>query len=121
MLRGVRGATTVEQDSPEEIYQATRELLLDMLGKNGIEREDIASVFFSTTPDLRSAFPARAARDPDVGFEGVPLMGMQESPIEQGLPRCIRILIHWNSEKQQRDIVHSYLRAAQKLRPDLSS
>lgn len=116
--RGVRGAITVESNTPEAILQATRELLLAMAEANGITPADIASIIFTVTPDLNAAYPAQAARE--LGWRHTPLMCATEIPVPAGLPRCVRVLMHWNTEKRQEEIVHVYLRDAQTLRPDLT-
>ncbi len=97
--------------------EATRELLLAMVKANGIDPADLASGLFTVTPDLDAAFPARAARD--IGWTLVPLFDALEIPVPGSLPRCIRVLLHWNTDKAQGDIVHVYLRGAESLRPDL--
>jgi chorismate mutase len=117
MIRGVRGATTVHANDAAEILAATQELLREMISANGIEEEHVASVFFTTTPDLTAVFPAQAARS--LGWTRCALMGSQEADIENGLPLCIRILIHWNTTKALSEIRHVYQRAAVRLRPDL--
>ena len=117
MVRGVRGAITVDVDHAETIWQATRELLSQIIEANNIQEEDVASVFFTTTPDLVSAYPARAARD--MGWTQTALMGMQEVAVPGGLERCIRILIHWNTDKHIDELEHIFLRGAVILRPDL--
>lgn len=117
MIRGVRGAITVTNNDAREIVDATKELLLDMIAKNEIRDEDIASIFFTLTDDLNAEFPAVAARE--LGMKDVPLICAREISIEKAMKKCIRILIHINSTKAQKDIVHSYLREAVKLRPDL--
>ena len=117
-LRGVRGATTVSHDQGDEILNATHELLEAILQANPtLQPGDLASVIFTTTPDLRAAYPARAARE--LGWTEVPLMCAQEIPVPDGLPLCIRVLLHWNSDLLQSAIHHVYLRQAVKLRPDL--
>ncbi len=119
-LRGVRGATTAAQDQAEEILSATRELMEAILQANpALQPEDIASVIFTTTADLRAVYPAQAARE--LGWTDVPLMCAQEIPVPEGLPRCIRVLLHWNTELPQVAIRHVYLREATRLRPDLNS
>jgi chorismate mutase len=117
MFRGVRGATTVENDDPDAILSATRELLQEMIRINGIDEEAVASVIFTTTPDLTAAFPAQAARG--IGWHRTALLGCQEMDNPNGLPRCVRVLIHWNTEKTLDQILHVYMRGAEKLRPDL--
>ena len=116
--RGVRGATTVENDDREEILNATRQLLALMIRQNEIQSEDVASVQFTVTADLKSEFPALAARQ--LGWLEVPLLCGYEVSIEGSLERCIRILLHWNTEKVQSEIHHVYLHEAKRLRPDLS-
>ena len=115
--RGIRGATTVETNSEPHILEATRQLLTHMVEANGIEVADIASAFFTATPDLTAAFPAQAARD--LGWHQVPLLDAQEIPVPGSLPRCVRVLVHWNTSKPQEEVRHSYLCEAVRLRPDL--
>lgn len=119
-IRGVRGATTVTSDDPDLIQQATRELLEMILYENGgIRLEDIASAFFTTTEDIASTYPALAARQ--MGWDHVPMMCAREIPVPDSVPLCIRVLIHWNTDKEQNEIQHVYLRDAVKLRPDLAA
>lgn len=119
-VRGVRGATTVNRDEPDEIITATHELLETILRKNPtLEKEDLASVFFSLTPDLSSTYPARAARL--IGWNRVPLFCAQEIPVPGSLEKCIRVLLHWNTSLRQDELNHVYLREAVTLRPDLES
>ncbi len=117
--RGVRGATTLEQNDREQILSATRELLALMLRQNEIETCDIASVIFSTTPDINAEFPALAARQ--LGLLDVPLLCGHEMTVPGSLPMCIRILLHWNTDKPQSEIHHVYVREAVRLRPDIQS
>ncbi len=120
MVRGIRGAITVEEDTPEAIHQATRELLLRMLEANGIKSyEELAAVIFTVTHDLASAFPAEAARQ--IGMHRVPLLSAQEVPVPGSLPRVIRVLALWNTDTPQDRVRHVYLREAVRLRPDLES
>jgi chorismate mutase len=117
-VRGVRGATTVDQDQAEDILSATRELLQAILQANpAMQPENIASVLFTTTADLLSVYPARAARE--MGWVEVPLMCMQEIPVTGSLRMCIRVILHWNTTLHQAEIRHVYLRKAEVLRPDL--
>ena len=117
MIRGIRGATTVESNAGEAILEATQELLAAMIEGNGIVEEDVASVLFSATPELDDTFPAQAARR--MGWTRTALMGFQEADVKQGLPNCIRVLIHWNTDNSLDDIRHVFLRKAVALRPDL--
>ncbi len=116
-LRGVRGATTVEVNTAESILEATRTLLQELIEINGIEEEDVTSVFFTMTQDLNAAFPAKAARD--LGWSKTALLGMQEVDVPNGIPMCVRILIHWNTERSLDEIRHVYSKGALILRPDL--
>ncbi|WP_146370412.1 chorismate mutase [Symmachiella macrocystis] len=119
-VRGIRGATTVDIDTPEEIRAATRELLIAVLKANQVEEfDELASVFLTTSHDLTSAFPAAAARE--LGMDLVPLLCATEIAVPGAMPRCIRVLMHINTDRSQQEITHVYLREAQKLRPDMSS
>jgi len=118
-VRGVRGAIDVSDDRPEEILFATRELISGMLEANPeLRSEDITSVIFTTTDDLNSAYPARAARE--MGWNAVPMICSREIPVPGGLPRCIRVLLHWNTDLGQQAVRHIYLSGAGGLRPDLN-
>jgi chorismate mutase len=117
MIRGVRGATTVEADTKDEILTATRQLLALMIRVNQIQSEDVASALFSVTADLNAEFPALAARQ--LGWLEVPMLCTHELSVPGSLPKCIRILVHWNTEKTQSQIQHVYIREAVRLRPDL--
>ncbi len=117
--RGIRGATTVEENSSAAILKGTRELLALLIRANGIEPEDVASVIFTTTPDLNAEFPALAARQ--FNWMNVALMCSHEMGVPGALSKCIRILIHWNTDKTADDVVHVYIRGAEKLRPDKAS
>jgi chorismate mutase len=116
-FRGVRGATTIDEDTPEAILTATRELLQAIITANQLNEDDVASIIFTTTPDLRATYPAKAARD--LGWNQVALLGCQEMDVPNGVPRCIRILIHWNTDRQADQIQHIFMRGAAVLRPDL--
>ena len=116
--RGVRGATSVEENNRHAIIAATRELLERMIAANGIMIEDIASVIFTTTNDLDAAYPARAARE--MGWTEIPLSCVQEMTVVGGLSRCVRVLLLWNTETPMHAINHVYLRRASILRPDLA-
>jgi chorismate mutase len=116
-LRGIRGAITVEANTAEAILAATRELLLALQRANGFQVEEIASIFFTATPDLNAQFPALAARQ--LGWTQVPLLCSVEMDVPTGVPRVIRVLVHWNTDRRGDEIVHVYLRDAARLRPDL--
>ncbi len=116
--RGVRGATTAEENSSEEILKAARQLLALMIRQNGIQEEDMASALFTTTSDLNAEYPALAARQ--LGWLAVASECVQEVDVPGSLPRCIRILLHWNTDKPADQIVHVYIKEAAGLRPDRS-
>jgi chorismate mutase len=116
--RGIRGATTVDQNSRESILDATRELLERLIHENDIREEDIASAIFSTTPDLNAEFPAVAARQ--LGWLDTALFCTNEMAVPGSLERCIRVLIHWNTTRRASEIRHVYIRGAQNLRPERS-
>ena len=116
LCRGVRGATTVTSDDKEEILEATRELLYIMIRANGIDPNDVASGIFTTTIDLKTTYPALAARQ--LGWYDVALLCSHELDIIGGLPMCVRVLLHWNTTKTPQEIIHVYLREAQTLRKD---
>ena len=114
--RGVRGATTADANTREDILRATRELLAMMIRQNGIRSEDVASAIFSTTSDLNAEFPALAARQ--LGWYDVALLCNHELDVPSSLQGCIRILLHWNTAIASSDIVHVYIKKAAHLRPD---
>lgn len=118
VVRGIRGATTVERNEEQDILDATLELLQYITRENEVDPELICSVFITTTHDLTATFPARAIRQLP-GWELVPLMCSLEIPVEPSLPRCIRLMVHVNTDKSQREINHVYLNEAKVLRPDL--
>ena len=116
-VRALRGATTVETDTPEEISSRTLEVLHALLEQNSLEHQDIISIFFTATPDLVSAFPATGPRLN--GFGDVPLMCAQEIAVNGSAQRCVRILLHVNTDKARSELHHVYLHGAQGLRDDL--
>lgn len=116
--RGIRGATTIEENTREAILERTRELLMGMIMLNGIKLEDVASVIFTTTLDLNAEYPAVAARQ--LGWHEVPLLCAHEMAVPQSLQKCLRILIMWNTTRSQAEIQHLYIHGAVNLRPDRS-
>lgn len=114
----VRGATTCEADSKEEITRATQELVAAIMDKNSISQKQIVSILFTATSDLVQEFPATAARG--LGLDDVPLMCAQELNVVGSLPRCIRVMMHIVADKQKSDIHHIFLGNAQSLRKDLT-
>ena len=117
-LRGVRGATTADENSRDAILLATRQLLALMIRQNEIDSADVASAVFTTTTDLDCEFPALAARQ--LGWLDVPLLCTNEIDVVGSLRLCVRILVHWNTSKSQQEIKHVYVKGAVQLRPDLS-
>lgn len=113
--RGIRGATTVEQNTSEDILEGTAELLTVLARLNDLAPDDVASAFFTTTIDLDAAFPALAARD--LGWTEVPLMCAHEMAVGGALAKVVRILLHVNTDRSPREIRHVYLRGARTLRP----
>jgi len=116
--RGVRGATTVTANTREAILEETAKLLALMIRFNAIEKTDVASAIFTMTTDLNAEFPALAARQ--LGWLDVPLLCTNEISVVGGLDKCIRILIHWNTDRSQHEIHHVYVNEAVRLRPDKS-
>jgi len=116
-LRALRGATTCDADTPDEIYEATRELLTRMMERNELAHDDVVSVLFTTSPDLRSAFPATGARG--VGFGDIPLMCASEIDVPGAMTRCVRVMMHVYTTRGREEMRHVYLRKAQALRDDL--
>lgn len=119
-VRGVRGATTIEENTLEGVEEATIELISLMEMANGIDPIDIVSVIFSVTPDINAAFPARFART-RLGWEYVPLLDLQHMEVEGSLSHCIRVLMQINTPLLQHQIQHIYLRRARVLRPDIET
>ena len=112
--RGIRGATTAEDNTVDAIYAATRELLGQLIGANEIEERDVAAVHFTMTPDLNAGFPAAAARQ--LGWNDTALMCSSEIAVPNSLPACVRILILVNTEKEPKDLINIYLRGTEVLR-----
>ena len=119
LTRGVRGATTVKANTREAILEATTELLQAMAEANGLDSEDVASAFFTSSSDINAEFPALAARQ--MGWTDVALLCGHEMQVPGSLLMCLRILLHVNTEKKASDIVHVYLHGARALRPDFES
>jgi chorismate mutase len=118
-VRAIRGATTASDNTVEAIRDAVLELLDEIESRNQLDPEEIVSVIFTATRDLNAIFPAAIARQRP-HWENVPLLDVQQMQVEGSLQRCIRVLIHLNTPKPQKEISHSYLRQAQNLRPDWS-
>ena len=116
-VRAIRGAITVAADEGDAIVAATEELLAAMLTRNEVAPDDVISALFTTTPDLTAEFPAAAARR--LGLADVPLLCAAEIAVPGALPRCVRVLLHVDTERARAEIDHVYLGAARSLRADL--
>ncbi len=119
MIRAVRGAIQVDQDAPDDVLAATRELITEVVRRNGIDPDELISIVFTLTPDLTSCFPASAARD--LGLVDVPLLCATEVGVPGAMPRVIRLLAHVESDRPRSSVHHVYLRGAARLRPDLAA
>ncbi|MFW6237998.1 MAG: chorismate mutase [Halanaerobiales bacterium] len=117
-MRGVRGAVTVNEDLPREIIRVTKKLLEAVIEENSIQEEELVSMCFTATSDLKSEYPSVAARK--MGFTGVPLLNFQEMEVEGSLPHCIRLLVYIDRNCSLEEINHIYLGEAKSLRPDLA-
>jgi len=116
-VRALRGATTVDEDTPEQVRSRTVALLSQMLAANDIQHDDLISVILTATDDIHSMFPALAAREHGLG--DVPLLCARELDIEGATPRCIRILMHMTTDRARGELHHIYLEGAADLRDDL--
>lgn len=116
-MRALRGATTVDEDTEEQIHTRTTELLERLFEANGLDHDDLISILFTATDDLHSCFPAAAART--FGLGDVPLICARELDIVDGQPRCIRLLMHLWTERPRSEMHHVYLHEARTLRDDL--
>jgi chorismate mutase len=116
-VRALRGATTVDADTPEQVTERTCQLLTAMLERNGVEHEDLISILFTATPDVSSMFPATAART--LGLGDVPLLCASEIDVPGATPRCIRVLAHLTTDRSRAELHHVYLEGARGLRDDL--
>jgi chorismate mutase len=116
-VRALRGATTVDRDTVPQVTERVQALVNAMLARNGAAKDDLISVLFTATEDLRSMFPATAARG--VGLGDVPLICAREIDVEGGTPRCIRVLMHLNTDRSRAELHHVYLEGARGLRDDL--
>lgn len=117
-IRAIRGAITVDADTPEEIATRTTTLLATLYERNGLVHDDVISILFTATQDLASAPPAAAARG--FGLVDVPLLCAQEMPVIGSLPLCIRLMLHVETERTRDELRHVFLRGATSLRPELS-
>src|SRR4051794_29393155 len=117
-VRALRGATTLDEDTSEQMQVRVKALVATLFERNGLEPDDVISVVLTATPDLHSAFPATAARA--AGLDDVPLLGAQELDVEGSLPRCVRVMLHIETERPRAALHHVFLEGAVKLRPDLA-
>lgn len=117
-IRAIRGAITVDADTPDEIADRTTTLLAALYERNGLSHDDVISILFTATQDLASAPPAAAARA--FGLVDVPLLCAQEMPVIGSLPLCIRLMLHVETDLMKADLRHVFLRGATALRPELA-
>jgi chorismate mutase len=118
-VRALRGATTVDDDTPEQITERVKALMAALFERNGLDNDDVISLLVTGTPDLHSYHPATAARS--FGLPDVPIMGAQELAIEGSLSHCIRVMLHIETERSKDDLRHVFLEGARVLRPDLDT
>ena len=116
-VRALRGATTVDADTDEQVHQRVKALVVEMLERNGVDKEDIISILFTATDDIRSVFPATAARA--AGLGDIPLLCARELNVRGGTPLCIRVLMHLTTDRSREQLRHVYLEGAKGLRDDL--
>ena len=116
-LRAVRGATTLDEDTKDEVHLRIQELVSEMLKRNELDTDDLVSIIFSTTADITSAFPATGARE--LGLDDVPLLDLRQPDVVGSLGLCIRVLMHCYSDLSRKEIRHVFLNGARVLRPDL--
>lgn len=116
-LRALRGATTLDSDTKDQVMERTAEMVRTMMERNDIARDDIVSLLFTATGDVRSEFPAAAARA--IGISDVPLLCARELDVEGAVPLCVRVMMHLYTEKEPAALRHVYLHGAKMLRLDL--
>jgi chorismate mutase len=118
-VRAARGAIVVAEDTPDRLHAATGKLLEALLERNAVDHDDMISILFTVTDDLRSAFPAEAARR--MGMGDIPLLCAREIPVEGSMPSVVRVLMHFHTDLALRDVAHVYLDGAERLRDDLDA
>ena len=116
-VRALRGATTVDADTSEQVHERVQALLVAVLERNGVSKDDLISIVFTATDDIHSMFPAAAARA--IGMGDVPLLCARELDLDGGTPLCIRVLVHVTTERSRSELHHVYLEGARGLRDDL--
>ena len=117
-VRALRGATTVDADTAEQVHERTSALVKEMLARNGVHPDDVISILFTSTGDIRSAFPATAARA--MGLVDVPLLDARQPEVDGALPRCVRVMMHLSTDLPRHALRHVYLEGARGLRHDLA-
>ena len=118
-IRAIRGATTLDDDTREQMVERVTTLLADIFSRNHVDLDDVISIFFTATDDLHCMFPAEAART--MGLADIPLMCARELAITGGMPRCVRVMVHVETNQARADIEHIYHGEARSLRPDIST
>jgi chorismate mutase len=116
-VRAIRGATTLDVDTAEQVRERTQELMRELMELNGVTADDFISIIFTATPDVRSLFPAKAARE--LGLDDVPLLGAQELDVDNALERCVRLLAHIETDRPRSEMQHVFQHGAIALRTDL--
>ena len=116
-VRALRGATTIDADTEEQIHQRVKALVVELVERNGVDKESIISILFTATEDIRSMFPATAARA--AGLGDIPLLCARELDVRGGTPLCIRVLMHLSTDRSREELRHVYLEGAKGLRDDL--
>lgn len=116
-IRALRGAITLDTDTKDQVIERTGRLLQTMLERNGVAKSDLVSIIFTATGDVRSEFPAAAARS--IGISDVPLLCARELDVEDAIGLCVRVLMHLYTEREPGSLRHVYLEGAVPLRTDL--
>jgi chorismate mutase len=116
-VRALRGATTVDVDTPEQVTERVTALLKEMFARNDVDHDDLISILFTATDDLTSIFPATAART--IGLGDVPLICAREIAVPGSMPRCVRVMAHLETDRRRAELHHVYLEGAKSLRDDL--
>ena len=116
-MRALRGATTLDADTEEQLNERVQALLREMLARNGVDHDDVISIVFTATEDVTSMFPATAARG--IGLGDVPLLCAREISVKGGTPLCVRVLVHLTTDRPRSELRHVYLEGAKGLRDDL--
>ena len=118
-VRALRGATTLDSDTPEQMRGRVPELVGELMTRNGLTNDDVISAWFTTTPEINSLHPATTVRN-TLGFTDVPMLGATEMAVSASVPMCVRVMLHVETERERADLQHVYLHGAVALRPDLA-